>query len=81
MSNGAAGCGLEYQNTNGTCGFLQNTPTGFECLKYHTKLKTNRTTKHPFRCSACCESATREAESKLASQRKVKTALIRQATR
>lgn len=65
MSNGAAGCGYEYNTTgsgnvfgviSGRCGFLERDktdPAGFKCQRHHTPLTTHHITGHPFRCEDC----------------------------
>jgi hypothetical protein len=61
MANGAAGCGYEYRNHSGSCGFLSREgekiedakECKFTCLKYKEPLKQQRNTGEPFRCTKC----------------------------
>jgi hypothetical protein len=77
MSNGAAGCGYEYRNSNAVCGYLETTSNSFNCLKYHEELSTARVTGEPFRCKSCSDDANKRVESILAKRKAAATQLVR----
>lgn len=72
MSNGAAGCGAEFESFTGhRCKQLIKENDVWACNRYKTALKTACITGQPFRCQPCSDAADSSIERKLALQRKL----------
>lgn len=66
---GAAGCG--YKGVR-VCPHLSGLGDNFTCLKFRVELDKERRTGEPLRAQTCLDEAWKDAESKLAIQRKLK---------
>lgn len=82
MCLGAAGCGYEFAKPEHKCGFLTRSESlfgeEFVCAKYYEQLQKDLRSGHPLRSKTCSEDAWKDAESKLAIEKKRQTLMDRQ---